>query len=48
VTALLQAIVRHAALRPQLGGLALVVAGCLLVLATMVPVRARRRVSVPG
>jgi drug/metabolite transporter (DMT)-like permease len=48
VTALLQAIVRHTALSPQLGGLALVVAGCLLVVATMVPLRARRRVSVPG
>ena len=48
VTALLQAIVRHAPLRPQLGGLALVVAGCLLVLATMAPLRARRRVSIPG
>jgi drug/metabolite transporter (DMT)-like permease len=48
VTALLQTIVRHAPLRPQLGGLALVVAGCLVVVATMLPLGARRRVAIPG
>jgi drug/metabolite transporter (DMT)-like permease len=48
VTALLKTIVRDAPLRPQLGGLALVMAGCLVVVATMLPLRARRRVAILG
>ena len=47
VTALLDAVVRHTALGPQLGGLALVVAGCVLVIMRMLPLRARRR-TVPA
>lgn len=48
VTALLQALVQHEALRPQLGGLGLLVAGCLLAFLAMLPIRRGRRQAVAG
>jgi len=48
ITAVLQELVTHSARRPQLAGLTLVVLGCAVAAATMLPVRARRRAQVAG